>query len=87
MKMKTHLLALVMVAFLYLEPGYTLRCHSCVGYVCKEFEFCKPEQKQCIYLINRKKYSGCSRNCPSAGANELVKCCATDRCNLEIFCW
>nr|A5X2W8.1 RecName: Full=Three-finger toxin 3; Flags: Precursor [Sistrurus catenatus edwardsi]ABG27006.1 three finger toxin 3 [Sistrurus catenatus edwardsi]ABZ89720.1 three finger toxin 3 precursor [Sistrurus catenatus edwardsi] len=88
--MKTLLLILGVVAFVYLEPGYTTNCFTCTTWTlsCREFEKCPPDKGTCFKRWNstgiaiRRRYTrGCAAACPNPVGNEKVFCCVTDNCN------
>nr|UMW88051.1 three-finger toxin [Helicops leopardinus] len=82
--MKTLLLSLLVVAFVYLDLGYTISCYTCSGLVCDTFENC-PNAKACFKKTSRpfggKITRGCAFNCTLPAARETIKYCAEDKCN------
>uniref|UniRef100_A0A098LYI5 Three finger toxin n=1 Tax=Pantherophis guttatus TaxID=94885 RepID=A0A098LYI5_PANGU len=77
--MKTLLLSLVVVAFVYLEPGYPILCYSCTGLLCNTFKNCSDVQACYQTWKGIQLVKGCG--CPVPGENEKVTCCAKDKCN------
>uniref|UniRef100_A0A481MQM5 Three-finger toxin 00 n=1 Tax=Boiga cynodon TaxID=39278 RepID=A0A481MQM5_9SAUR len=84
--MKTLLLALVVVAFVCLEPGYTIRCHSCTGRLCTTFQNC-PDAQACSQMWNDSDMlkmnvvKGCADNCTFPAPGQQLQLCAKDNCN------
>nr|ABU68474.1 3FTx-Dis1 [Dispholidus typus] len=84
--MKTLLLALVVVAFVYLEPGYTIICRSCTGPICRTFKNCSDAQA-CYQMwtdadvLKLKLVRGCADTCSFPGPGEKRLYCSTDNCN------
>uniref|UniRef100_A0A0A1WCI9 3 Finger toxin B n=1 Tax=Echis coloratus TaxID=64175 RepID=A0A0A1WCI9_ECHCO len=87
--MKTLLLMLGVVAFVYLEPGYTLVCKSCPDWKCALTPGveCSNDSTQCYKKLLESgglfpKYErGCATNCTTVTGKEKVTYCATDNCN------
>uniref|UniRef100_A0A646QBR0 Three-finger toxin n=1 Tax=Thelotornis mossambicanus TaxID=1328036 RepID=A0A646QBR0_9SAUR len=85
--MKTLLLSLVMVGFVYLVSGQNRTCHSCTGTVCFKHEQCKEGQNLCFKrkingdFFEMKTVRGCADTCANPGENERVTYCSTDNCN------
>ncbi|XP_039187971.1 three-finger toxin 3-like [Crotalus tigris] len=86
--MKTLLLILGVVAFVYLEPGYTTNCYTCPTFICREFQKCPPDEGTCFKRwnstdkwIGRRYVRGCAAACPNPVGKENVFCCETDNCN------
>nr|ANN23934.1 three finger toxin 1 [Ahaetulla prasina] len=85
--MKTLLLALVVVAFVFLDSGYTLICQSCDEQGCPRDEHCSEEQNLCFERWNKNDMfgtnivRGCTDTYAAPGENEKVTYCAFDRCN------
>ncbi|XP_070812787.1 toxin 3FTx-Lei1-like [Pituophis catenifer annectens] len=77
--MKTLLLSLVVVAFVYLEPGYPILCYSCTRLLCNTFKNCSDAEACYKTWKGIEVVKGCG--CPSPGENEKVTCCAKDKCN------
>ncbi|KAL7985699.1 hypothetical protein Chor_010638 [Crotalus horridus] len=86
--MKTLLLTLMVVAFMYLDSGYTLRCRSCIGLRCDVFKNCAKGQNVCYVRVdysdipNLRITRGCAAMCRTTwDADEYIFCCITDNCN------
>nr|BAN89397.1 three-finger toxin [Protobothrops flavoviridis] len=88
--MKTLLLILGVVAFVYLEPGYTRKC--CIypkwTLFCREVQICPADEGMCFKMWNstdrlmeRTYVRGCAAACPNPVGDEEVYCCVTDNCN------
>ncbi|KAL7985698.1 hypothetical protein Chor_010637 [Crotalus horridus] len=84
--MKTLLLILGVVAFVYLEPGYSLRCEACNLPNCdflpaipcpKGFNQCYKKWNE-IGLSVQTFERGCTANCTP---NAQTQCCNTNLCN------
>ncbi|KAK9402881.1 VENOM COMPONENT: three-fingered toxin-08 [Crotalus adamanteus] len=90
--MKTLLLILGVVAFVYLEPGYSLECYSCnktflmlppklcMSVVCPEgLDQCYTNKTLLLGLIPVTKIEkGCTTNCTQTLTR---RCCETNKCN------
>nr|ABZ89718.1 three finger toxin 4 precursor [Sistrurus catenatus edwardsi] len=84
--MKTLLLNVGVVAFVYLEPGYSLECHTCKGLLCFDPKPCPEGLDQCFKNVTLslglipvlKIEKGCTTNCTQTWTD---KCCETDKCN------
>uniref|UniRef100_A0A098LY55 Three finger toxin n=2 Tax=Serpentes TaxID=8570 RepID=A0A098LY55_PYTRG len=85
--MKTLLLSLVVVAFVCLEPGDAVTCHSCNGTICLGSEQCADTQTTCFKktvngdFLGLQTVRGCADSCPTPGTNEIITCCGYDHCN------
>ncbi|XP_058030383.1 toxin 3FTx-Dis4-like [Ahaetulla prasina] len=85
--MKTQLLALVVVAFVFLDSGYTLICHSCTEPPCVRHEQCSEGQNLCFEksyqgdMFGLRTVKGCTDTCADPGENEKVTYCKSDKCN------
>nr|A7X6J0.1 RecName: Full=Toxin 3FTx-Dis4; Flags: Precursor [Dispholidus typus]ABU68567.1 3FTx-Dis4 [Dispholidus typus] len=85
--MKTLLLSLVMVGFMYLVSGQNRTCRSCTGALCLKIEQCKEGQNLCFErkitddFFGMKTVRGCADTCANPGENEKVTYCSTDNCN------
>nr|UMW88069.1 three-finger toxin [Rhabdophis subminiatus] len=85
--MKTLLLVVVVVGFVYLDLGYTLLCYSCPKLLCLDSVKCLDDQTFCYKSWNNSVLSatnfirGCAETCPPVNAPEGSLCCATDNCN------
>nr|UMW88212.1 three-finger toxin [Pseudocerastes urarachnoides] len=87
--MKTLLLILGVVAFVYLEPAYSLICASCPSLKCvwTPNVQCEEGFTQCFKKWTgseglRTRYErGCAANCSTVTGKEKVMYCATDNCN------
>nr|UMW88253.1 three-finger toxin [Vipera transcaucasiana] len=87
--MKTLLLILGVVAFVYLDSGYSLTCASCPSVKCvwTPNVQCTEGSNQCFKKWTgseglRTKYErGCAANCSNVTGEERVMYCATDNCN------
>nr|UMW88049.1 three-finger toxin [Helicops leopardinus] len=77
--MKTLLLSLVVVAFVYLDSGYTIQCYLRSTF--KIFQNC-PNATACYKKISGGKITrGCAFNCTLPAARETIKYCTEDKCN------
>uniref|UniRef100_A0A098LWU4 3Ftx n=1 Tax=Opheodrys aestivus TaxID=186591 RepID=A0A098LWU4_9SAUR len=89
--MKTLLLSLMMVGFVYLVSGFPLKCHKCNQTVCDLKEACEVGKNLCFILTNNndtmgiQAIQGCAETCPIAGSDQKVKCCDTEYCTSSIF--
>nr|ABG27008.1 three finger toxin 4B [Sistrurus catenatus edwardsi] len=84
--MKTLLVSVGVVAFVYLDSGYSLECHTCKGLLCFDPKPCPEGLDQCfknvtlsLGLIPVQTFErGCTANCTP---NAQTKCCKTNLCN------
>nr|UMW88046.1 three-finger toxin [Helicops leopardinus] len=79
--MKTLLLSLVVVAFVYLDSGHTIICHSCNKKICLDHEICPDEPACYIKVSGGEVTKGCTTNCTLPAAGEKIKYCTKNRCN------
>nr|QSI83919.1 three-finger toxin [Calliophis bivirgatus] len=88
--MKSLLLVLVVVGFVYLTSGYTLLCRKCNRTVCDLNANCAAGENQCYIVQNkndttgRSAIQGCTATCPTPKSYQKVKCCSIDYCNSSI---
>nr|ABU68473.1 3FTx-Lio3 [Erythrolamprus poecilogyrus] len=76
--MKTLLLSLMVVAFVYLDFGQSLIC--CKGPLCFSSENC-PDAKACYKQVSGGETSwGCTTNCTLPEPGETITYCTKDRC-------
>nr|UMW88056.1 three-finger toxin [Heterodon nasicus] len=83
--MKTLLLSLVVVAFVYLDSGHTYECHSCEGSLCYNPQNCLDAMgcyKKTYDLFGLKVVKGCATNCTFLEGDEKILLCGKDRCNI-----
>nr|UMW88048.1 three-finger toxin [Helicops leopardinus] len=82
--MKTLLLSLMVVAFLYLDSGYTITCYSCSRPICMTFQKC-PEAEACYTKrsgpLGVEVVKGCTANCTLPASGEKLEYCTEDKCN------
>ncbi|XP_070604802.1 toxin 3FTx-Dis4-like [Erythrolamprus reginae] len=86
--MKTLLLSLVLVAFVYLDSGDAITCNFCDTPLpllfCNTFEVC-PDSSACYRketgLHWKKVDRGCATNCTLPAADEKITYCRTNYCN------
>nr|UMW88047.1 three-finger toxin [Helicops leopardinus] len=79
--MKTLLLSLMVVAFLYLDSGYTIFCYKCSGKLCNTFENC-PNATACSKTTSGGEVvKACAPNCIFPASGEKIEYCAKDKCN------
>uniref|UniRef100_A0A182C5S7 Three finger toxins n=1 Tax=Phalotris mertensi TaxID=1260334 RepID=A0A182C5S7_9SAUR len=78
--MKTLLLSLVVVAFVYLDSGHTITC--CSRLVCFSSEYC-PDATACYKKMSGLNVigKGCAINCTFPAAGEKIEFCTEDYCN------
>nr|ABG27004.1 three finger toxin 1 [Sistrurus catenatus edwardsi]ABZ89716.1 three finger toxin 1 precursor [Sistrurus catenatus edwardsi] len=87
--MKTLLVILGVVAFVYLDSGYSLECYSCnMTFSILPLKLCRsvmcPEGLDQCY-INKTLFpvlkieKGCTTNCTQTWTD---KCCETNKCNI-----
>ncbi|XP_070604801.1 toxin 3FTx-Thr5-like [Erythrolamprus reginae] len=80
--MKTLLLSLMVVAFVYLDLGNSIICYPCSALVCFSAENC-PNATACYKKVSGGTISrGCTTNCTLPADGEATTYCAKDRCNL-----
>uniref|UniRef100_A0A098M253 Three-finger toxin n=1 Tax=Hypsiglena sp. JMG-2014 TaxID=1550645 RepID=A0A098M253_9SAUR len=84
--MKTLLLSLVVVAFVYLDSGHTMKC--CNNMFCIIPVDC-PDEGACYKktsggLLNLEVDMGCAANCTLPEAGATMKYCSGYKCNLAL---
>nr|ABU68475.1 3FTx-Tri1 [Trimorphodon biscutatus] len=85
--MKTLLLSLMVVGFVYLVSGDNRICYSCTRRPCWGLQHCAEGQNLCYEKkfkddpFGMKTVKGCTDNCTIPGQNEKVTCCSYDKCN------
>nr|Q2VBN0.1 RecName: Full=Muscarinic toxin 38; Short=MTX38; Flags: Precursor [Ophiophagus hannah]ABB83639.1 muscarinic toxin precursor [Ophiophagus hannah] len=86
--MKTLLLTLVVVTIVCLDLGYTMTCYTQYSLSPPTTKTCPDGQNLCykrwfaFIPHGNKFFRGCAAACPKAEHNEVVRCCARDKCNL-----
>nr|UMW88050.1 three-finger toxin [Helicops leopardinus] len=82
--MKTLLLSLVMVAFMYLDSGHTIKCRSYNEFFSFDSENC-PNATACYTkrsgLWGLIVVKGCATNCIFPAPGETIQYCVGDKCN------
>nr|ABU68472.1 3FTx-Lio2 [Erythrolamprus poecilogyrus] len=80
--MKTLLLSLMVVAFMYLDSGDAIICKYCDSLLlCNTFQNCSDAQACSILTSGIKIMRRCANECILPAAGETIKYCAEDRCN------
>ncbi|XP_070605399.1 toxin 3FTx-Psa1-like [Erythrolamprus reginae] len=82
--MKTLLLSLVVVAFVYLDSGRTIKCYTCNAPICIASENCT-DATACYVkrsgILGLNVVKGCANNCTFPESGETIKYCVGDNCN------